>query len=1156
MSTPRILITLILAAACAFGGQSLSNTSVSVKNDSFPAISKSTPVRVEFYIHDWPSSPSSQSGTVILSHAVGISARYTGNNVLYIDSLWAAAGATFQIGLGGLPASGLYVRWQHDPTGPTETVEAWDTAGNRVYFKSQSMSPSSDTAGGLAVGGASTGVGFFRIHSTLVGINSRPPVTSDNANTVLNWKLDGNLADSSGNGWTAVSYTGAAVSYMATPNQGVVAKIKTAGSPAWSDWSSLRAGKDNQLDGTASYSQSDTSATVTYSWLKTAGGTVLWDSTLNQSSATPVVRGLVFGTYTFGLTVTDGTSTNSTSLTVGAVATDDNYVVVNADPNVDKIFGPMMAFGRGPWGYVDERAMSATKLRAAAYTTQGINPPSWKVPFAGTVTYRFNGDTDFNGRGTTLASAITSTATTITVTDATTLDFTDLPTRLLLAPNYYATREEVRICSVAGNTLTVCSGGRASNSTTAAAWPAGTKVGQLKIKGTGTNFLSTICSATYAGYDLALHYTRPDSSDGQMTQPVSGCESDTTLYLAYVAHDVSTLNNKVFSGVQYGAARFPSYVGQYGVNFYGEDLAHRALYYRSGWTPARDAANVMSSQYVSSPYVSGGDGLGWSPLYYGGGAIAAIAGAVLDSNSGVSWSDLRGLASKSAPNANVNSGFGACNGYDTRDNGYALGIVALMAAFDPSPSSRASWTAAVQQAWTREQTCKGTDNSWANSGYKWTTAQFPVMTMTNGSATVTGTGFPTGMCGGVASGSMTVTTGSASATGTGFVSGAKIAIVGTRGGQPFHAWYRYQLNSSTSITMSAVWPGDNGTVQYLIESDADQTTIGSNTDDPQLQKTWSCTWNSATQLTLNRPWDGPTGSGYYMYRANLVGFNQQPYMLGIKQKEFEWNSISDTSHDWQGLSGLLGGWLYSNGFDQVTKGLYYGRVLEACEPATSAPASPVFVDRVFNCSLGLDPGAVRQARVLTAEGMSGLVAYYKASPDATRKAQIDEAYGSVWGNPAMTTGSVFTPADGLYVIDENSDISLGAYKWTGFFFGMGMAHQWPAARLGGVQAVNPVGTTVTFNLANAPGATSAAAVVTAPSGAVTQVACSTSPCAITLDKRQGSHWVQVSYLSSTGTTVGQDPAVLIDPSTLTGVVATWSLQLGGKVVSGGKMQAH
>jgi hypothetical protein len=48
---------------------------------------------------------------------------------------------------------------------------------------------------------------------------------------------------------------------------------------------------------------------------------------------------------------------------------------------------------------------------------------------------------------------------------------------------------------------------------------------------------------------------------------------------------------------------------------------------------------------------------------------------------------------------------------------------------------------------------------------------------------------------------MTVTNGSASATVTGFVSGAKIAIVGTRGGQPFHAWYRYQLNSSTSITM-------------------------------------------------------------------------------------------------------------------------------------------------------------------------------------------------------------------------------------------------------------------------------------------------------------------------------------------------------------------
>jgi hypothetical protein len=30
---------------------------------------------------------------------------------------------------------------------------------------------------------------------------------------------------------------------------------------------------------------------------------------------------------------------------------------------------------------------------------------------------------------------------------------------------------------------------------------------------------------------------------------------------------------------------------------------------------------------------------------------------------------------------------------------------------------------------------------------------------------------------------------------------------------------------------------------------------------------------------------------------------------------------------------------------------------------------------------------------------------------------------------------------------ELSNVSLGAYKWTGFFFGMGMAHQWPAVRV-------------------------------------------------------------------------------------------------------------
>ena len=84
------------------------------------------------------------------------------------------------------------------------------------------------------------------------------------------------------------------------------------------------------------------------------------------------MNGLIFGTYSFALKVTDAAGHSATaSFKTGAVATDGNGVVVNANPNVDKIFGQMIAFGKNPWGWMDERALSATTLRAAAYTAAG-----------------------------------------------------------------------------------------------------------------------------------------------------------------------------------------------------------------------------------------------------------------------------------------------------------------------------------------------------------------------------------------------------------------------------------------------------------------------------------------------------------------------------------------------------------------------------------------------------------------------------------------------------------------------------------------------------------------------------------------------------------------------------------------------------------------
>ncbi len=434
-------------------------------------------------------------------------------------------------------------------------------------------------------------------------------------------------------------------------------------------------------------------------------------------------------------------NTSSASLQAGAVATDDNGVVVNADPNVDKIFGPMIAYGKNPWGYADERAMTATQMRIAAYNAQGLNPPSWGTALPGTVTYIFNGAGLAGAPAAKLSSAIASaSATSISVADASPLDLSSLPARILLGSGL--PREEVRICGASAAkgpaTLTVCYDGRGQSSpadgyrAAAQAWPAGAMISQMKVTGSGTNFLSTICAAgpgpngnsvyaagsvqmtpgatlvtgsstnwstannVIAGYlvrvsathggvpfvfsayiasvadaahltlarpypvdadagafsysiiqadfsEITLHYTRPaDGSDAQTYFQTSGCESDTAVYL-YGGHDITSLDGSLQSSVRYSVMDGWGYTGAFGPNFYGEDLAHRALYYRSGWTPALQAARVFGDNYVDSPQVAGGDAA-YIPLLIGGGVIGGFAAAILDTAdpNRPSWDTLRG----------------------------------------------------------------------------------------------------------------------------------------------------------------------------------------------------------------------------------------------------------------------------------------------------------------------------------------------------------------------------------------------------------------------------------------------------------------------------------------------------------------------------------
>src|SRR5208337_2615141 len=264
----------------------------------------------------------------------------------------------------------------------------------------------------------------------------------------------------------------------------------------------------------SSYSQSDNGPDVSCLWqVLTEPGqpAPFWS---DQTSQTPTLTGLVFGDYAIQLTVSDQAGNTGTSVThIGAVATDDNGVVVNANPAADAILGPMIAFGQNPWGLEDYWHLAGSIQRYNQYLSYGLSPTwpyaTWEIMQPGTVGYQWmgNGMAPIFGTpngGTTITGTCSAAATSCTVASASSLDFTELPARVYLSTSD-TQYEEVRVCSVSGNTLTFCYDGRGwtdpNNGTrmAAQAWGSGSIVAQQKITGVGTSFLTTLCPSGAPG---------------------------------------------------------------------------------------------------------------------------------------------------------------------------------------------------------------------------------------------------------------------------------------------------------------------------------------------------------------------------------------------------------------------------------------------------------------------------------------------------------------------------------------------------------------------------------------------------------------------------------------------------------------------------------
>jgi hypothetical protein len=90
-------------------------------------------------------------------------------------------------------------------------------------------------------------------------------------------------------------------------------------------------------------------------------------------------------------------------------------------------------------------------------------------------------------------------------------------------------------------------------------------------------------------------------------------------------------------------------------------------------------------------------------------------------------------------------------------------------------------------------------------------------------------------------------------------------------------------------------------------------------------------------------------------------------------------------------------------------------------------------------------------------------------------------------------------------------------KVFGQFFGISNMASWPVARIGGLLPSHPVSIYVSARLADVSGATTYRVTVTEPTGVVDNpVACSSSPCMVTVNQGAGNPNIQVTFLSATG----------------------------------------
>jgi hypothetical protein len=208
-------------------------------------------------------------------------------------------------------------------------------------------------------------LGFLRWFSTTRPLGGAPPTMATNTpGDLMDYEFENSTSDSSGNHLQLAAQNGGA-KYSATAAFPPAANLGAI--PL-----TVRAATGTRLDASGSFSNSD-SPNVTCLWAQTTASPAL-GSWRARSGCVASFAPPVFGTYYLSLTVTDAQGLSSQrQFKLGAVATDNNGVVVVPDPRVDLILGPMIRHGANPWSWTDNRLKTMADLQISMQSTTWID---------------------------------------------------------------------------------------------------------------------------------------------------------------------------------------------------------------------------------------------------------------------------------------------------------------------------------------------------------------------------------------------------------------------------------------------------------------------------------------------------------------------------------------------------------------------------------------------------------------------------------------------------------------------------------------------------------------------------------------------------------------------------------------------------------------